>query len=457
MRDLAFLAAWLVLVPVVTGGADLAVMLWTWTSLLAPNDLLFGFAVAVPFAKVAAILAFLLIVVRREGVQFRLGRTGWLLLALAAGAVVSQSLTVMADPEPGWDIGQKYLKILALALMVLWVVTDRLRLHGLLLVICLGIGYIGVDEGLKFLISGSGHKVLGSPSIGDNNQVALDVLLIIPLLQYLYATAASRMLRLTCAGTILLSVVAVIATFSRGGFLGLMIVGFGSVLASRRKGLNSALLVVGLLAGAAFVGSDWTARMTTVQDAGEDTSFMGRVVAWKVSTALALERPFLGGGFHAIQHQEVWLSQARNFMELDFVPTDVQGAFPRAAHSIYFEVLGDLGFIGLGCFVLLLIVAWHDGGVVQRLVRRSGRTDLAWAADLAVKLRVSIVAFMLSGGLLSAAYYDIDYLLVAIAGALRFMVQRALREAPPDAAMPARQPAQGRGRKVLAFAKQLPR
>ena len=438
MRDLAFLASWLVLIPIVTGGADLAVMLWAWTSLLAPNDLLFGIAVLIPFAKVAAVVAALLFVVRRGGGQFRLGRTGWLLLALAAGTIVSQSMTVMTDPAPGWDIGQKYLKILALALMVLWVITDRIRVHGLLLMICLGIGYIGVDEGLKVLISGSGHKVLGSPSLGDNNQVALDVLLIIPLLQYLYATAASRALRLACGSTILLSAITVVATFSRGGFVGLVIVGLGSVLASRRKALSGAMLAVALAVGAVYVGDDWTQRMTTVvQSVGEDSSFMGRVIAWKVSTALAIERPFVGGGFHAIQHPEVWYSQARGFLALDFVPTDAQGAFPRAAHSVYFEMLGDLGFTGLGCFLALLAVAWHDAGVIRRLVSQSGRADLAWAADLAIKLRVSLATFMVSGGLLSAAYYDIDYLLIVLASALRFIVQRALQD-PPGTAAPAK-------------------
>ncbi len=453
MRDLAFLASWLVLVPIVTGGADLAVMLWAWTSLLAPNDLLFGIGVAVPFAKIAAILAGLVLVVRPSQVQFRLGPIGWLLLALAAGSIISQSLSIMADPDPGWDLCQKYLKIIALALMVLWVITNRIRVHGLLLAICLGMGYIGVDEGAKFLLSGSGHKVLGSVSLGDNNQVALDVLLIIPLLQYLYSTAASRMMRLACGSGILLSVVAVIATFSRGGFLGLMIVGAGSVIAGRRKGLNSLMLAVALLAGGAFVGSDWTARMSTVQDAKDDGSFMGRVIAWKVSTALALERPFLGGGFHAIQHRDVWLGQAHGFQELSAIPTDEQGDFPRAAHSIYFEVLGDLGFTGLACFMALLGLSWHEAGVIRRLVRQSGRADLVWAADLAGKLRVSLTTFLVSGALLSAAYYDIDYLLIGLVGALRFIVQRALKEEPQEAR--ARRLQAMRGRPAPAFARQL--
>ena len=55
-----------------------------------------------------------------------------------------------------------------------------------------------------------------------------------------------------------------------------------------------------------------------------------------MSTALALQHPLTGGGFHAIQHDEVWISQAANFLGLGFIPTPPQGAFPRAAHSIYF-------------------------------------------------------------------------------------------------------------------------
>ena len=182
---------------------------------------------------------------------------------------------------------------------------------------------------------------------------------------------------------------------------------------------------------------------------------MGRVIAWKVSTALAIERPFLGGGFHAIQHREVWLGQARGFQELGVIPTDEQGDVPRAAHSIYFEVLGDLGFTGLACFVALLGLSWHEAGVVCRLVRKSGRADLVWAADLAVKLRVSLTTFLVSGALLSAAYYDIDYLLIGLVSALRFIVQRALKEEPAKAGAPGRR---GRPvpRRTPAFARQLP-
>lgn len=423
MRDLVFLGFWVVLLPLAFRGAHLGVMLWTWTSLLAPNDSLFGIGASVPFAKLAALPTLVMLAFgRRQGNRIRLGRTGFLLLALAAIAIASQATTAEADPAPGWDLCEKYLKVLALGMAVLWTMTDRLRVHGLLIAICLGIGFIAVDEGGKFILSGSAHKVLGSPSMGDNNQIALDVVMIIPLLHYLHATASGRVLRLACVAAGALAAIAVIATFSRGGAIGLAIVGASLVAGSRHKAASIALLVVALAIGAQFVGGDWLARMNTVQDAQGDDSFMGRVIAWKVSTALALSHPFLGGGFHAIQHGEIWIGQTTAVLSLDAIETPPQGVFPRAAHSIYFEVLGDLGFSGLACLLLLLFGAWRDGGAIARMVRRSARPDLAWAAMLAGRLRASLLAFALCGALLSAAYYDIDYLVICLLAAVRRIV-----------------------------------
>ncbi len=429
MRDLAFVASWLVLLPLSFRGAQFGVLLWAWTSLLAPNDILYGIGTSIPFAKVAALPTLLQLLFRRDrGIRFGLDRTAILLLALGAAAIVAQAASPMLDAAAGWDLCEQFLKILVLALAVLWCVTDRMRVHALLMVVCLGIGYIAVDEGIKFILSGSGHKVLGSPSIGDNNQVALDVLMILPLLHYLHATAVSWPLRVACVGTALLSTITVIATFSRGGFVGLLIVGIGSVVISRRKSLAVPLLACGLLAGTVLVGSDWTARMQTVQQADSDDSFLGRIQAWKVSLGVALDRPLTGGGMHAIQHGDVWGSQARNFQMLDVVPSLPLGAFPRAAHSIYFEVLGDMGFTGLGLFLLLMASAWRDAGLIRRLVRSSGHPELDWAARLAGHLRISLLAFMVSGGLLSAAYRDVDYLVIGLLAATRLIVQRSVRD-----------------------------
>ncbi len=434
MRDLAFIASWLVLVPLAFGGAQVGVLLWAWTSLLAPNDVLYGFGAALPFAKLAAILALVLAVTGRGGgIRLRLNGTVLLLGLLAVWGFLSQATGLAADSSQGWDLYQKFVKILLLAVMVMAVMRNRLRLHALLLAICLGIGFTGLGEAAKFLLSAGGHKVLGTTSTGDNNQIALDVLMIMPLLHYLQATAQRQAVRATCWIMGGMCAVCVIATGSRGGFAGLGLLGVAYVLASRRKVLGLLMVLVVFGIGAQLVSDSWKQRISTIQAADSDDSFLGRVGAWKVSTAVALHRPLFGGGFHAIQHGDVWGEHLEAASQIGFLGPAPPTLNFKAAHSIYFEILGDLGFGGLALFLALFAVAWRNGSAVRRIVRRSKRSDIAWAGQLAGMLQVSLLLFLVNGALLSAAYYDIDYLLVAMLAALRELTGRALLDNPPGA------------------------
>jgi putative inorganic carbon (HCO3(-)) transporter len=431
LRDLAFLAAWAVFLPLALQGAQLGVLLWAWTSLLAPDDVLYGLGAAFPFAKIAAIVTLgLMLIGRGGGIRLRWDATALLLIGLALSGAVSQATGLAADTAAGWDLYQKFAKILLLALVVTAVMRDRLRLHALLLAICLGMGFTGLGEGAKFLLSGGGHQVLGTPSTGDNNQVGLDVLLIMPMLYYLHGTAKNRVLRLTCLAVGVMCAICIIATASRAAFIGLALLGVAFVLSSRRKVLGMLVVILVGLAGTQLVSDRWVERMDTIKTAEDDDSFLGRVGAWKISTAVALERPAFGGGFHAIQHPDVWAAHYAEASHMDSLISAIPTLTPKAAHSIYFEVLGDMGFVGLALFLALFATALRNAGMVRSLVRRSGRRDLDWAAGMAGALRISVLVFLIGGASLSAAYYDIDYLLVAMLAVLRDLVERALREQP---------------------------
>ena len=112
---------------------------------------------------------------------------------------------------------------------------------------------------------------------------------------------------------------------------------------------------------------------------------------------------------------------------LDFVPTDPAGPMPRAAHSIYFEVLGDMGFVGLGLFVAMLASMAVNLRRVRRLARE--QANLRWAFDLAFALQGSLVAYMVAGAALSMAYVDLVYVLAAATVTLRQMVEAETRVA----------------------------
>lgn len=122
---------------------------------------------------------------------------------------------------------------------------------------------------------------------------------------------------------------------------------------------------------------------------------MGRINAWWMAFNLASER-FLGGGF------EIYNSMT--FARYAPDPADV-----HAAHSIYFQVLGEHGFVGLVLYLLLGMFSWRLASQVQQ--RAATSPDKDWITRFALMAKVSIVGFAVGGAFLSLAYFDLPYYL----------------------------------------------
>jgi probable O-glycosylation ligase (exosortase A-associated) len=82
------------------------------------------------------------------------------------------------------------------------------------------------------------------------------------------------------------------------------------------------------------------------------------------------------------------------------------------AHSIYFEVLGEHGFVGLALFLLLGLMTWRTASSIIGQAR--GHPEKRWAADLAAMVQVSLVGYAAGGAFLGLAYFDFYYTLIAV-------------------------------------------
>jgi hypothetical protein len=111
------------------------------------------------------------------------------------------------------------------------------------------------------------------------------------------------------------------------------------------------------------------------------------------------------------------------------------GVKARAAHSIWFETLGEHGFVVFGIWLGILVAG---GLYTLRIARRTrDRPELRWAYDLARMSQVAMVAYMAGGSFLSLAYWDCFWtLIVALAAVDRMVRQPAAQEA--GTAVPAR-------------------
>ena len=109
-----------------------------------------------------------------------------------------------------------------------------------------------------------------------------------------------------------------------------------------------------------------------------------------------------------------------------------------APHSIWFQALGEHGFVGLGIYLTLLVVSWRRATYVARLCRSTPGFE---SGDLLMRMvQVSLIGFMAGGTFLGLLHFDYPYYLmgciVMLEGALRNHKQSPA-PAPAPAAPPA--------------------
>jgi putative inorganic carbon (hco3(-)) transporter len=154
-------------------------------------------------------------------------------------------------------------------------------------------------------------------------------------------------------------------------------------------------------------------RTETIQSYEEDTSAMQRIRAWHVAWNIALDRPLTGAGFEfessPVHHDRWWSYVPESYIGL-------YGEKAHVAHSIYFQMLGQHGFIGLGLFLALLVSVLRTLRAIQKDARAN--PDLNWMGDYAAAIRIAIFGYAVSGAFLNVAFFDLLYLFVGITAVL---------------------------------------
>lgn len=431
MRDLAMLGAMLVFLPLALSGSLTAYLIWCWTGLLSPNAYVYGFMRGVPFNLIFAIISIALIFLGHDSKRgrFVLPRTSILFILFAIQATISFVFAYDGLIRNA-ELYSNLIKALLFCFLMPYVITTRERIHAMVLTIALGLAFHGIVEGLKFVASGGGHIIQGLAKFGDNNHFAVVIIMVVPILIYIYRYSVQRSLRWIAVGGLMLTVIAVIATHSRGGFLSLALMSLWIAFSNSRKLLAVLMLVGGLIAMLALAPTSWSERMNTIKDAGEDTSFMTRIVAWKVSSEIALHRPLTGGGFHAVQAQYVWDQFRQSDGLLGFVETPYRAERAFAAHSVYFELLGDLGFPGLFLFLAILANSMLTCFQIKRMVKQCGG-EHKWAADLANMLAASMLGYAVGAAALSLGYLEVMYIFAMLIQVIHLVVKQGQASTRP--------------------------
>jgi probable O-glycosylation ligase (exosortase A-associated) len=290
--------------------------------------------------------------------------------------------------------------------VTLMLVRDRQRVDWLVWVIVASLGFYGVKGGAFTLVTGGSYHIFGPAGsfIADNNDLAMALCMVLPLMRYLQLQATKKILKILLGAGMALTGIAILGTYSRGGMIGLAIVTVALLVKGRRRFvLALALVVIGATAYN-FMPAKWVARMDTLHHAQEVDSAQTRIQSWKFAANVAFHRPLMGGGINVYQDAGLWARYAP------------EGSVQRAVHSIYFRVLGEQGFPGLILFLGLLVASWRNCSRVRKRLRQS--PEGRWAYDLASMLQVSLVAYAIAGAFLTSTYFDLSYQLMALTALL---------------------------------------
>ncbi|OJU08138.1 MAG: putative O-glycosylation ligase, exosortase A system-associated [Alphaproteobacteria bacterium 64-11] len=431
MRDLLLLAALAGLVPMVLRAPQIGLLVWTWVTLFNPQREVFGFLRGFELNFYVTVLTVLAWAISRERKTAPLNPVTGMLILFALW--VSTTTYNALDYAHSYVIWDRTIKTIILALAILALVNTKARIQALVWVVVVALGYYAVKGGGFVLMTGGRSHVFGPANtmIEDNNQLGLALVMILPLMNYLRVTSRSPAVTKVLLAAMGLTLVAIIGTYSRGALLALAV---SAVIYAARSRAGFMPLMMGcllVLALPSLMPGDWFHRMSTIQTYHQDLSFEGRVEAWRTSFEIARLR-FLGGGFSAVDLD--WVAEVYN------VPGGLTAG--RAAHSMYFEVLGDHGFMGLALYLMLIVAALFNTSVVIGSTR--DRPGMEWAGQLARTLQISIAGYLVGGAALSMAYYDGFFILLALSGALalamRSPISQAARQFTPrwsQAALPA--------------------
>lgn len=297
-------------------------------------------------------------------------------------------------------------------------VNSTSRMHKLILM------WLGVHAVLA--VNGMLHQGRGVGGwLGDENDFGMEMNVAIPVAFFMYQGATNKGSKFLYVGLLAVFVMSLIATSSRGGFLGLLAVAAYCWFYAPKKIMS---LLLGLcLAGLVLIAAPqeyWDRISSITEDKTMEEGTAGqRVFTWGIGWEMFLDNPVFGVG----QGNFPW-AIGEYMGGRTWQTKSLAG---RQAHSLYFTLMPELGLIGVMIFGTMVYLNYRDTRV-KELVRASSRPvslrrDKADIADSEL-LRASLYGNAILGGMIgylatstfiSTLYYPTFWIMMALAVALR--------------------------------------
>lgn len=393
-----------------------ALMAFTFVMLIAPQSI-FPSLEVLHLALVTALLATVAYILDRI-VNPRTGAHSaaiWVALVLAAWTVLTIPLSF--DPT---DSAAYFLNNYSKALIIFWLLTqvvnstERLRKVFLLLsLLAMPLALTGINNffsGVYLSTQMTGFERISgydSPLTANPNDLALMLNLILPMTIALLLIYQRASLRLVLVAGIGCSVVSVLMTFSRAGFLTLVMLLLIYCWRLRRRRERRWVwgLIPVVLMGVVLIGPAYLERLSTITNMEADKTFSAQE-RWSDMTAAARftrDHPIIGAGLG----QNVLATR------------EERGPDGGLVHNVYLEYAAELGLPGLALYLTLFFLCLKSTRLVQARARQTGDPRLFYIGEA---IYLSLIAFGLSAMFHPVAYHVHFYYLAGLAVAAKNIV-----------------------------------
>ena len=407
MRDFIVSGIVFCLLPYILRNPVIGAYTWAWLSMMSPHRAVFGFARGIPFAQIVAICTMLGLLMSRDRKPIQATPITITLVLLLIWMSFTSAFA-MAPTDQVIDRWVFVMKTQTMLLVTMMLIRGRLQIDRLIWIVVISIAFYGVKGGIWTVLTGGGGRVWGPPGLLEgNNELAVALVMMVPLMIYMLQNTAHKWLRPALIFSIVTTCFGILGSQSRGALLAIVAIGFFLAIKSQRPVLMSVIITTGLVAVVAFMPDTWTQRMDTIGSYQADGSAMSRVYTWRTLLNCALDRPMTGAGFAA--DNIVVFSR--------YAPTDAEFASFEGtvfvAHSIYMQMLGEHGFPGLFLFLALGVTTWRTAGRLARQTKAD--PDFGkWVPTLMPMIQVSLMGYAVGGAFLSLAYLDVPFYFVAL-------------------------------------------
>lgn len=375
---------------------SILVLNWIWFQ--RPYDFSWGFWNSMPLFQIALAVAFFSNLLRGQ-LKLRFP----LILIVYLGFLVWITLSTMFafNEARAWEYYRTFLPSMWVAPVLLFAtIRDLSLLKWVLWVAAGGIGLNAAKTAVSSTLSGGAHlddQISGF--VGDNNVFGLVLCLVVATLMGLRVTLPERTwARVLFYFFVGLIVLCIVYTKSRGALISLVLLFLFASLFSTRPVRHSLLVIVVAALGYLIVPSTYFERLGTLRELETDVSAMGRIENWHLAWEAAVHHPLLGVG----PNNHVSYNKAL-FPEVQV----------RAAHSVYFQVLGELGFVGLFLFLWITLLVLRSLWKAHRLARAGPETssEVTLVRSLSYWLLCGFGAYSVGAGLLNMLYIEFPWYL----------------------------------------------